>query len=58
MSSGAGSHTTSSPSASTFLATLIPVLLISSVILAVFLLYRTKVRRVYAPRTYIPLLND
>lgn len=58
MSSAPGSHTTTSPSASTFLATLIPVLIISSIILAVFLVFRTKVRRVYEPRTYIPLLHE
>ncbi|KAL1305017.1 hypothetical protein AAFC00_003917 [Neodothiora populina] len=59
MSDPAGSHQdTSTPSASSFLVTLIPVLVISSVVLGVFLLFRPKVRRVYEPRTFIPLLDD
>ncbi|KAG9710971.1 DUF221-domain-containing protein, partial [Aureobasidium melanogenum] len=57
MSSGAGSHRNQSPSASTFLSTLVPVLVISSVVLTVFLIFRPKYKRVYEPRTYLPLLR-
>ncbi|KAI4717328.1 DUF221-domain-containing protein [Aureobasidium sp. EXF-10727] len=52
-----GSHRNQSPSASTFLSTLIPVLIITAVILSVFLIFRPKYKRVYEPRTYLPLLR-
>jgi preprotein translocase subunit YajC len=52
-----GSAQNKSPSASTFLSTLIPVLLIVAVILSVFLILRPKYKRVYEPRTYLPLLR-
>ncbi|KAI5195831.1 hypothetical protein AUEXF2481DRAFT_4876 [Aureobasidium subglaciale EXF-2481] len=54
---GAGSHRDQSPSASTFLSTLIPVLIIVAVILSIFLILRPKYKRVYEPRTYLPLLR-
>ncbi|KAH0279585.1 DUF221-domain-containing protein, partial [Aureobasidium melanogenum] len=57
MSDPAGSHRNQSPSASTFLSTLVPVLVISSVVLTVFLIFRPKYKRVYEPRTYLPLLR-
>ncbi|CAD0086335.1 unnamed protein product [Aureobasidium vineae] len=56
-STEAGSHRNQSPSASTFLSTLIPVLLIVAVVLSVFLIFRPKYKRVYEPRTYLPLLR-
>ncbi|KAI4748591.1 DUF221-domain-containing protein [Aureobasidium sp. EXF-12298] len=52
-----GSHRNQSPSASTFLATLIPVAIIAAVVLSVFLILRPKFKRVYEPRTYLPLLR-
>jgi preprotein translocase subunit YajC len=52
-----GSAQNKSSSASTFLSTLIPVLLIVTVILSVFLILRPKYKRVYEPRTYLPLLR-
>ncbi|THZ30557.1 DUF221-domain-containing protein [Aureobasidium pullulans] len=53
----AGTHRNQSPSASTFLSTLIPVLIIGGAILTVFLIFRPKYKRVYEPRTYLPLLR-
>jgi len=52
-----GSAQNKASSASTFLATLIPVLIITTVIVSVFLLLRPKFKRVYEPRTYLPLLR-
>jgi uncharacterized membrane protein len=57
MSDPAGSHQNQSPSASTFLSTLIPVGLVSGAVLLVFLLFRPKYRRVFEPRTYLELLR-
>lgn len=53
----AGSHRNQSPSASTFLSTLVPVAVVAAVVLSVFLIFRPKYKRVYEPRTYLPLLR-
>lgn len=60
MSSGAGSHqdNPTTPPLTTFLSTLVPVLVISTIVLSVFLFFRPKIQRVYEPRSYIPLLDE
>lgn len=53
-----GEHRNTSSSYETLLATLIPLLIISVPLLLTFLLLRIKLRRVYAPRTFIETLHD
>lgn len=57
----ASSASTPSPppaSLSGFLSTLIPVLLVSSIMFLVFLVLRRTQKRQYAPRTYLPSLRE
>ncbi|KAE8448898.1 hypothetical protein EG329_008694 [Mollisiaceae sp. DMI_Dod_QoI] len=61
MSSGPGSSTDSTnntSSVSAFLSTLIPVGLEAAAFVALFFIFRTKLKRVYRPRTYLQTLYD
>lgn len=53
-----GQHRNTSASYKTLLSTLLPLLVISIPLLLVFLYLRVKLRRVYAPRTFIDVLHD
>lgn len=53
-----GEHRNTSSSYTTLLTTLVPLLIISVPLLLTFLLLRVKLRRVYAPRTFIEILHD
>lgn len=46
------------PSLSGLIATLVPVLLIAGIMLTLFLLLRNRLRRNYAPRTYLGSLRE
>lgn len=48
----------SSPSLSGLISTLVPVLLIAAIMLTIFLLLRNRLRRNYAPRTYLGSLRE
>lgn len=41
-----------------FLSTLVPAAVVAIILLGVFLLLRPKLRRLYAPRTYIEVLDE
>ena len=47
-----------SNSLSGFLSTLVPNLIIAAIFIALFLIFRPKFARVYAPRTYVNSLGD
>lgn len=47
-----------SNSASGLVSTLVPNLIIAAIFVSLFLIFRPKFRRVYAPRTYIDSLGE
>jgi hypothetical protein len=53
-----GEHRNTSSSYVSLISTLIPLLIISVPLLLAFLFLRVKLRRVYAPRTFIETLHD
>jgi preprotein translocase subunit YajC len=53
-----GSHRDQSNSASSLVSTLIPNLLIAAILVTLFMIFRPKFKRLYAPRTYINSLGD
>lgn len=55
--SPAGSHRSGSSSVSALVSTLIPAVLFSLVFITAFLILRPSQRRVYAARTYLPVLR-
>lgn len=57
-SAGSGTHNGTSSSASAMVSTLIPVVLQAIAFFVVFLILRSRYRRVYRPRTYLPILYE
>ncbi|KAK5121258.1 hypothetical protein LTR85_005424 [Meristemomyces frigidus] len=52
-----GSHRSTGSSLSALLSTLIPIFVVASVLLVIFLLLRKRLDRVYGPRTYLGVLD-
>jgi hypothetical protein len=53
-----GSNTDTSNSASSLVSTLIPNLIVAAVLVTLFMIFRPRFKRLYAPRTYIDSLGE